>query len=237
MAKSIDRCVVGDCSNVPMKGSDECFACFNETFVELMSGDSCACGRAVTSPRLKVCNFCWSVLQYEILQSFVDDGEDSVVDRMVKIIEDDLDVVKLFKCQRCKAWLEEDDLEGHDEDCDIGGLELDDLSDWRDFELSPEGQAFADKADEYEVNKCSGDGESYDFRAEDFDLSVKTEGSISGENVLCDGCGKEECFCSFIDLVESDWAESVAEQEEELTDCTQSCKEMGMMSEGCDFCQ
>ena len=40
MAKSIDRCVCGDCSNVPMKGSDECFACFNETFVELMSGDS-----------------------------------------------------------------------------------------------------------------------------------------------------------------------------------------------------
>ena len=168
MAKSIDRCVCGDCSNVPMKESDQCFACFNDTFVNLMSGDSCACGRAVTSPRLKVCNFCWSVLQYEILQSFVDDGEDSVVDRMLEIIKNDLDVVRLYKCQRCKTWLEEDDLEGHDEDCDIGGLELNDLSDWRDFELSPEGQAFADKADEYEVNKCSGDGESYDFRAEDF---------------------------------------------------------------------
>ena len=83
----------------------------------------------------------------------------------------------------------------------------------------------------------AGEGDFYNFRAEDFDLSVKVEGSLSGEEALCDGCGKEECFCSFIDLVESDWAESVAEQEEELTDCTQSCKEMGMMSEGCDFCQ
>lgn len=27
MAKSIDRCIVGDCSNVCMKGSDECSAC------------------------------------------------------------------------------------------------------------------------------------------------------------------------------------------------------------------
>ena len=83
----------------------------------------------------------------------------------------------------------------------------------------------------------AGKGDFYNFRAEDFDLSVKVEGSLSGEDALCDGCGKEECFCSFIDLVESDWAESVAEQEEELTQCTDSCKEMGMMSEGCDFCQ
>ena len=82
----------------------------------------------------------------------------------------------------------------------------------------------------------AGKGDFYNFRAEDFDLSVKVEGSLSGEDALCAGCGKEECYCSFIDLVESDWAETVAEQEEELTDCTQSCKEMGMMSEGCDFC-
>ena len=82
----------------------------------------------------------------------------------------------------------------------------------------------------------AGKGDFYNFRAEDFDLSVKVEGSLSGEDALCDGCGKEECFCSFIDLVESDWAETVAEQEEELTQCTDSCKEMGMMSEGCEFC-
>ena len=37
------------------------------------------------------------------------------------------------------------------------------------------------------------------------------EGSVSGEDVLCAGCGKEECFCSFIDLVESDWAENVSD--------------------------
>ena len=107
-------------------------------------------------------------------------------------------------------------------------------SDWLDFELSPEDQILADKADQYEVNKCSGDGESYDWReAEDFDLSVKTEGSLSGENALCDGCSKEECHCSFVDLVESDWAE----EQEGLTQCTDSCKEMGMMSEGCEFCE
>ena len=28
----------------------------------------------------------------------------------------------------------------------------------------------------------------------------------------------------------------IAQEEEFLEDCTQSCKEMGMMSEGCDFC-
>ena len=37
------------------------------------------------------------------------------------------------------------------------------------------------------------------------------EGSVSGDNVLCAGCGKEECFCAFIDLVESDWAENVSD--------------------------
>ena len=31
-------------------------------------------------------------------------------------------------------------------------------------DISEEGQAFADKADQYEVNKCSGDQESYDWR-------------------------------------------------------------------------
>ena len=91
------------------------------------------------------------------------------------------------------------------------------------------------------------------------------EGSLSGD-VLCDGCGKEECHCSFVDLVESDWAEEQLggcgtcnaptndwfckscyktqdvicnriAQEEELTQCTDSCKEMGMMSEGCEFCE
>lgn len=229
MAKSIDRCVVGDCSNVPMKGSDECSACFNDTFVNLMSGDSCECGRAVTSPRLKVCNFCWSVLHYELLQSFVEDCEDSVVDRMLEIIKNDVDVVKVYKCQRCKTWLEEDDLEGHDEDCDIGGLELDDLTEDQENLVDIGEQSYADRA--------AGEGQVYDFRAEDFDLSVKTEGSLSGENALCDGCSREECHCGFVDLVESMWAESVSEQEEELTQCTDSCKEMGMMSEGCEFCE
>lgn len=39
------------------------------------------------------------------------------------------------------------------------------------------------------------------------------EGSVSGccEDVLCAGCGKEECYCAFIDLVESDWAENVSD--------------------------
>lgn len=32
-------------------------------------------------------------------------------------------------------------------------------------------------------------------------------------------------------------AEETMPPEEILTECTGSCKEMGMMSEGCDFCQ
>jgi hypothetical protein len=124
--------------------------------------DRCVCGRDVTSPRLKVCSFCWSVLQYEILQSFAKDGEDLVVDRMLEIIKNDPDVVRLYKCQRCKAWLEEDDLEGHDEDCDIGGLELDDLSE--------DSWALVEKAENYEADKASGDLKYYDYRAEDVDF-------------------------------------------------------------------
>ena len=31
--------------------------------------------------------------------------------------------------------------------------------------------------------------------------------------------------------------ETMPPEEEILTDCTQSCKEMGMMTEGCDYCR
>jgi len=70
------------------------------------------------------------------------------------------------------------------------------------------------------------------------------EGSVSGccEDVLCAGCGKEECFCAFIDLVESDWAENVSDCDtvelededfiyaydaEDVVDVCDSCNQQG----------
>lgn len=118
MAKSIDRCVCGDCSNVPMKGSDECSACayVPESMPSMDecygSGRSCEMDGCFNTPQEDetICGSCWDKHDSSNTPGFPDGFDD----------------------------------------------------------ISEEGQAFADKADQYEVNKCSGDGESYDFRAEDF---------------------------------------------------------------------
>ena len=131
MAKSIDRCVCGDCSNVPMKGSDECCAC------------------AYIPEPLPSMDECYG-------------NERSC------LVENCFNTPKMFEliCDSCVEKHESSDTPGFpsEYDCDTEVVR----SDWLDFELSTEGQAFADKADQYEVDKCSGDGESYDFRAEDF---------------------------------------------------------------------
>lgn len=57
------------------------------------------------------------------------------------------------------------------------------------------------------------------------------------------GCGTcnaptNDWFCKSCYKTQDVICNRIAQEEEEfLEDCTQSCKEMGMMSEGCDFCK
>jgi len=70
---------------------------------------------------------------------------------------------------------------------------------------------------------------------------------MSNLNVCACGCGRfasDLCgtaeYLITLGWVEKDGNYSPPEKEiceEVLTDCTQSCKEMGWMSEGCDYCR
>jgi hypothetical protein len=136
-----------------MKGSDECSACFNDTFVNLMSGDSdsmpsmdecygsgrsCEIGMCLNTPQEgeTICASCWNKHDSADTPGFPSEYEG-----------DD----QLGGCGTCNAP----------------------TNDW-----------------------------------------------------FCKSCYKtQDVICNRI------------AQEEELTQCTDSCKEMGMMSEGCEFCK
>jgi len=145
MAKSTDCCVTDGCSNVPMKGSDECCAC---AYIPepLPSMDECYGDE----------RSCW--------------------------VENCFNTPKMFEliCDSC--------VEKH-ESSDIPGF-----------------------PSEYEGDDQLGGCGTCNAPTNDW---------------FCKSCYKTQ------DVIHI----AAQEEEEVLTQCKNSCKEMGMMSEGCEFCE
>ena len=124
MAKSIDRCVVGDCSNVCMKGSDECSACsyvpesspsMDECYG---SGRSCEMDGCFNTPQEDetICSSCWDKLESRSIPGFPDEFDDIVEPskncRRSFISELPCDKDGVFVDDCCKThWVELDNLQ------------------------------------------------------------------------------------------------------------------------------
>lgn len=83
---------------------------------------TCKCGMAITVANFEVCNHCYSVACHQKLEELVQGGDEYCMDEWAEMMKKDPNLIPMYKCQGCKSWLEEEELEYHDDDCKNGDL-------------------------------------------------------------------------------------------------------------------